>query len=58
MGSLGYLYQIKPDLPFPKYSFKPILCDWTGSFAYFYHLVNGIILGVAQSDPKKQRLLL
>ncbi len=29
----------------------------SSSFAYCYHLVNGIRLGLAQSDPIKRRLL-
>ncbi len=29
----------------------------SSSFAYFYHLVNGISLGLGQSDPIKRRLV-
>jgi hypothetical protein len=47
MGLFGFWDQIKPDFPdTPKNLFGV-----SGLFGYWDHSVNGVIFGLAQSDP-------
>jgi hypothetical protein len=55
MVSIGKGNQIYLDLQVTNYSVIPKV--GSSSFAYWYHLGNGIRYGLAQSDPIKQRSL-
>jgi hypothetical protein len=55
MGLVEQWNQLEPDLLVQNYFFYLMYVH--SSFAYYHHLVIEISLGLAQSDPIKQRLM-
>ncbi len=55
MGSFGYWDQIELGFQYQKTLLYLIYVS--SAFGYWDHSVKGIILGLAQSDPIKRRLL-